>query len=133
MIAIPKKRERQRSGIERAPRREFPTHRRHVARHECVVTLSPNPTPCRGQIRACHYRTAATAGSGLKSFDWLIFPGCDGHHEEEHRGTKTFQENHGISLPKICREFAEKSPDRMMRIVYREALASGAFSWESLE
>lgn len=103
------KRKRERSGIERAPKREWPRHRRHVASFVCSVMGCGGE--CHGQVRAHHLRSAANAGTGLKPHDSYCVGLCDGHHEEFHRtGIDTFMAKYGIDLWAIARRLARTSP-----------------------
>lgn len=61
-FTIPRRRKVQRSGIARAPRREWPKHRAFLRRHHCVV-----PECIAEPIEVSHIRTAANAGTGLKA------------------------------------------------------------------
>ena len=122
MTALPKKRERPKSGILRAPRREWPRHRRFVRSHACVVTLGKSDDHCDGPIQCCHFRTSANAGKGLKPADWDSFPGCFRHHAEQHAiGQPAFERKYGLDLAAICAELARQSPDAAMREAMREA------------
>ncbi len=109
---LPQRRERLRSGILRAPRREWPRHRRFVRSHHCVV-----PGCQATDIQCCHIRSAATAGTGLKPHDSLTFPGCFNHHQEQHQvGQGTFEDRHGLDLWALARELVRRSPDHAMRL-----------------
>lgn len=111
---LPPKRIRPHSGIERAPRREWPRHRKFVRSHACSV-----PGCADGPIVFAHIRTAENAGTGIKPADWHGVSLCDGHHQESHRGEKTFQRKYRIDLKAIAREFANKSPDEAMKEAMR--------------
>ena len=90
------------------PRLRSPAHREWVRQHRCCVPgcqLMP--------IECAHVRTAATAGTGLKSSDAFTLSLCREHHAESHRiGDQSFQRRHGIDLKALAREFYEKSPHR---------------------
>ncbi len=119
---ITAKRERVRSGILRAPKREWPKHRAFIRRHACVVTLGKVHDDCDGPIQCCHFRTSANSGKGLKPADWESFPGCFRHHAEQHQiGQPAFERKYGIALDEICREFARLSTDTAMREAMKEA------------
>jgi Putative HNHc nuclease len=108
---LPKKRLRPRSGIERAPQRIWPRHRRFVRSHACCVT------GCEAtEVDFAHLRSAANAGKDLKPFDWFGVSLCRQHHDQQHtQGVETFQRHHGIDLWAIAAEFASRSPDILMR------------------
>ena len=110
MIALPAKRERPRSGIERAPKRTWPKHERWVRAHRCSV-----PGCEAGPIEFAHIRTAANAGTGLKPAAWHGVSLCSAYHAESHRGERTFEAKYGIDLKAIAAEFARRSPDQAMR------------------
>lgn len=112
---LPPKRQKQRSGIERAPQREWQRHRKFVRGHACCV-----PGCWGGPIEFAHIRTAANAGTGLKPFDWEGVSLCGDHHKESHRGERTFEAKYKVDLKALAAEFARKSPD----IAMREAMVS---------
>lgn len=121
-MTLPARRQPPRSGIERAPRREWPRHRAFVRRHSCVVTLGIVHDECDGPIECCHRRTAENSGTALKPPDWETFSACRRHHEEQHAiGQPAFERKYGISLEKIAAEFARLSPDMAMKEVMRES------------
>jgi hypothetical protein len=114
---LPPKRKRERSGIARAPRRDWPRHRKFVRSHHCIVG------GCEAtDIQCCHIRSAANAGTGLKPGDWLTFPGCANHHAEQHQvGQGTFEDRHGLDLTAIAAELVRCSPDYAMRVSLADA------------
>lgn len=126
MMKLPKRRERPRSGIARAPQREWPRHRKFVRLHECICNAdSPfsalMPEPCEGPIECCHYRDAANSGTGLKPADWWTFPACSAHHALQHRiGQDAFEAAYSLTLRETCLALARQSPDLEMRKVLRE-------------
>jgi hypothetical protein len=88
---LPKKKARQRSGIERAPKRIWPRHRRHVRSHCCCVP------GCAGGVSL-----------------------CVAHHDEQHdKGAETFQRKYKIDLWKLAAEFTRTSPDQQMKDAMR--------------
>lgn len=114
---LPKRREPTRSGIARAPRREWPRHRAFVRRHQCCV-----PGCEAGPIEFMHVRSAANAGTAVRPFDWFGVSGCTGHHREQHdHGAETFMKKYGIDLWKLAAEFAKASPDLKMKEAMRDA------------
>jgi hypothetical protein len=108
---LPKRRLRERSGIERAPRRIWPRHRRFVKSHACCVP------GCAGEpIEFAHIRSAANAGTSVRPFDWFGVSLCKRHHREQHdRGVETFMATYLIDLWALAAEFAARSPDLAMR------------------
>lgn len=113
---LPKKRKRERSGIERGPRRNWPKHERWVRSHSCSVPgCEDHP------IEFMHLRSAANSGTGLKPHSAHGISGCWRHHQEAHRiGHETFARKYGIDLWALAAEFAQKSPDIEMRMSLRE-------------
>lgn len=115
-VMLPRKREKTRSGIERAPKRTWLRHERWVRSHNCSVSDCLN-----GPIEFAHIRTAANAGTGLKPASWSGVSLCADHHAESHRGERTFERKYAINLAEIAAEFARKSPDLEMRLAMKEA------------
>jgi hypothetical protein len=115
---LPARRQRVRSGIERAPKRIWLRHRKFVRSHCCIVP------GCQAlETQFAHVRSSANAGTGLKPHDRFGVPLCFLHHDEQHRcGAETFEDRHGLDLFAIAAELARRSPDYRMRV----ALASGA-------
>lgn len=110
-MALPPRRKPKPSGIERAPRREFPAHRAFVRRHQCCV-----PGCVDGPIEFAHIRTAANSGTAVKPHDQYGLSLCAGHHKEAHdHGHKTFAGRHRIDLEKLAAEFAAKTTDTALR------------------
>ncbi len=108
---LPKKRQKPRSGIERAPKREWPRHRKFVRSHDCCVPGCPDRN-----IEFAHVRSAANAGTGLKPHDAFGVSLCDLHHREQHQiGQFAFERQYSIDLAKLAAEFARRSPDQAMR------------------
>lgn len=118
MIQLPPRRERQRSGIARAPARVWPKHRAWLRRHHCCVGRDD----CEGPTEVAHVRTAANAGTGLKPADWDAVPLCHTCHALQHQiGMETFEKQMRIDLREMAREFARRSPDTAMRAAMKEA------------
>lgn len=64
-------------------------------------------------IEVAHVRTAATAGTGIKSSDAFTLSLCRDHHAEQHRiGQQTFEKRHGFKMTDKAREFFRASPHR---------------------
>ena len=108
---FPKRRKPKPSGIARAPRREYPAHRKHVRGFECII----DNAMCDGSMQAAHVRIGTDGGTSLRPSDWFINPMCDGHHREQHAiGEPTFEEVYRSHIPKGLKsealEFARRSP-----------------------
>lgn len=116
------RRPRVRSGIERAPQREWRRHEQFVRGFVCVAFKAAIEEDCAGKIQCCHWRTAASAGTGLKPPAWDTWPGCERHHAEQHRiGQKAFEAKYGVDCLKEARRLAKISPDLEMRAAMKEA------------
>jgi len=110
---MPARRKRERMGIERAPQRIWPRHRRWVKSHHCCVPGCPALL-----VDFAHIRTAANAGMGLKPHDRFGVPLCRLHHREQHDcGQATFEDRHGIDLDAIAAELVRTSPDYKLRVM----------------
>jgi hypothetical protein len=108
------RRERQRSGIERAPPRAFPSHRAWVRGFQCVCFKTGE---CEGPIEAAHLRLGVPAseagGTGLKPHDKWTYPACEKHHDEQHTiGEASFQKKYELDLRVVCMKLARISPHR---------------------
>lgn len=113
---VPQKRQKPRSGIERAPKRIWLRHRRFVKSHCCCVPGCPALL-----VDPAHLRSVVNDGTGLTPFDWFLVPLCRHHHQEqEPLGPDAFGDRHGIDLLAIAAELARKSPDTNMRLAYLE-------------
>lgn len=116
-MTLPARRKRPPTGIERAPKREWPKHRAFVRRHQCVV-----PGCQAGPIQFAHLRTAANAGTSIKPHDQFGVSMCALHHVEQHAiGAPAFERRYGLDLFKLAAEFTAKSTDVAMRESLREA------------
>ncbi len=116
-MTLPPKRQKPRSGIKRAPAREWPRHRAFVRAHGCSV---PNCNQCNPnrpyQIEFAHIRSAANSGIALKPHDAFGISLCATHHAEQHRiGQLAFERKYGLDLTTLAREFVRASPDRAMK------------------
>ena len=107
-----RRRPKVKSGIERAPQREWPKHRQWIRGHECLVGGCMNR-----DIEAAHVRTGRTdGGTGLKPSDWWCVPLCKSHHAMQHQiGEPAFERMHDLDLKKWAWLFAERSTDLGMR------------------
>jgi hypothetical protein len=103
---LPPKRKRQRSGIERAERRVFMTHRAFVKRHSCCV-----PGCEEGPIEFAHVKSRGAGGG-----DWFGVSLCPRHHREQHSvGIDTFQAKHKIDLWAIAEQFVRATTDKALK------------------
>jgi hypothetical protein len=109
---LPARRKREKMGIQKAPQRKWPRHRRWVKSHSCCVPDCPAL-----EVDFAHIRTAANAGVALKSHDSFGVPLCFNHHREQHQVGHTFEDRHGIDLDAIAAEFVRTSPDYKMKLM----------------
>lgn len=108
------------SGIQRAPKREWPRHEKWVRGFNCCLVM--RAVECSGKIECCHVRTGTGGGTSLKPPSWFTVPMCQMHHTEQHAvGEAQFERKHGINLYVIALHLARMSPDRKMREAMREA------------
>ena len=114
---LPPKRQRQRSGILRAPEKAWPRHERFVRSHHCSVP------GCRcGPIRFAHIRSAANSGTGIRPNASFGVSLCHTHHLEQHNiGQPAFERKYGLDLFALAAEFMRRSPDCKMK----ETMANG--------
>ena len=103
---LPKRRKVSKSGIERAPRRIWPRHRRFVKSHGCCVP------GCQATI--VDFAHVKTRGAG--GHDCLGISLCRTHHSEQHTmSVESFGRKYGIDLWALAREFTRRSPDKAMK------------------
>ena len=111
MVRLPPRRERPRSGIQRAPERVFPAHRAFVKRHSCAV-----PGCSDGPIDFAHVKSRGAGGG-----DWFGVPLCRTHHQTQHSmGIETFQRKYGFDLYAMAAEFVRRTTDVKLREAVRE-------------
>lgn len=126
MMKLPKRRERVRSGIERAPQREWPRHRKFIRSLECAVPACECHIGAQAIweakpwelwiVECCHVRTGTDGGAGMKPSDWWTIPLCAGRHQEQHRiGEPAFEAAHKLDMKAIALGLARQSPDLAMR------------------
>lgn len=116
------KRERPRSGIKHHVERVWPKHERWVRRLVCIAADkgAREGYLCAGKVRACHRRSAANSGTGLKPPSWEVFAACDNHHALQHqRGQPWFEKWLGLKLADVARDLAKQSPDEEMKAAMR--------------
>lgn len=117
MALLLRKRPKVRSGILRAPKREWSRHRKFVRSHMCCV-----PGCQSTQIDFAHLRSAANAGTSLRPHDRYGVAMCREHHTEQHnKGFETFQKKYGLDLWALAKEYVERSPDIAMKESLRGA------------
>lgn len=107
-----RKRPKLRSGIERAPKRDWPRHERFVRSFQCLAS-EVDPSGCEGPVVFAHMRLGAKDnGKGIKPHSAHGVPLCDGHHRESHNiGEATFAAKYKLGdLQKIARKLAFRSP-----------------------
>ena len=110
-MTFPKRRRPPKSGIARAPRREYPAHRKHIRGFECGV----GDSDCEGGIECAHVRFGTDGGLSQKPSDIFTHPLCWGHHHYQHLvGELKFQSEYQTKFPKGLRatalEYARRSP-----------------------
>lgn len=89
------------------------SHLAWVRKLVCVCA-EIDPSGCRGKVRACHLRNGTDGGIGMKPGDDWTWPGCDGHHGEQHDdGEATFQKRYRLNLKQICETTWRRSPHRI--------------------
>lgn len=110
-----KKRERSRSGIRRAPQRDWPSHRTYVRKFECLFRHLGG---CDSPARCCHLSEGLDAGeqkvgTNLKVHDKNTWPGCDHHHTAAHSiGHLAYAAAHGVDLFAEIAKIQRGSPCR---------------------
>lgn len=82
-------------------------HRDWVRKHHCSV-----PGCHQMPIEVAHVGKANNHGIGKKASDAFTLSLCRDHHQESHRGDKTFQKKYGLDLMALAREFYFRSPHR---------------------
>lgn len=124
-MILPKRRERQRSGIQRAPQREWPRHRKFIRSLECSVPNCIWSLSFEGlwnKIECAHVRVGGRAGIAQKPADWHCIPLCSIHHKEQHAvGEPVFEHKYKIDMKRIALALAKQSPDTAMKEAMREA------------
>lgn len=111
-MRLPPKREKIRSGIARAPAREWPRHRKFVRSFACSVPLCDTGA----MVQFAHVRSAANSGVAIKPHDAFGISLCADHHAEQHQiGQPAFERKYSIDLSALAREFVRASPDRAMK------------------
>ena len=105
MTALPP---RLKSKSDKADRgRRSPAHRAWVRGHQCSVP------GCRDvPIECAHVRRANNSGAGFKPSDAYTVALCRDHHQESHRGEKTFEVKYKLDLLALAQLFYRKSPHR---------------------
>ncbi|MEN3973075.1 putative HNHc nuclease [Sphingomicrobium sp. XHP0235] len=82
-------------------------HRDWVRGHYCSV-----PGCAEMPIEVAHINRASTRGMSQKSSDAQTVALCRAHHDESHRGEKSFEKKYGLDLMAMAREFYRASPHR---------------------
>lgn len=108
---LPRRRKVSKSGIERAPKREFPRHRKFVRSFGCCV-----PGCEEAQIEFAHVRSAANSGTAVRPHDAFGISLCVAHHREQHSiGQPAFERKYNIDLKALATAFVKASPDVGMK------------------
>ena len=90
----------------RTGRVRCPAHLKWVRSHRCCV-----PGCLDGPIEAAHVRSSGDGGVSVKPGDQWTISLCRFHHREQHqRGEHMCEEQHGIDMFALAKEFAAKSP-----------------------
>ncbi len=116
-----------RSGIERAPKRDFEKHARWIRGFCCVACKAigqidaPAGDP-RRKIEAAHVRTGTDGATALKPSSWWLIPLCGPHHSRQHTiGEAAFEKEFGIDMKREALMLARVSPDQAMKDAARAA------------
>ena len=109
---LPRRLKQPKLGIQVAPRKVWPRHRRWVRSHGCCV-----PGCDARRVDFAHLRSSANAGMSQKPHDVFGVSLCRTHHDKQHSlGVDAFDRKYGIDLWALAAEFARHSPDREMRV-----------------
>lgn len=102
-------------------KRRWPEHDSFVRSLRCILADKPGHI-CNSPVRACHFRTAANSGTGLKPPSWELWPGCDlAHVGEQHRlGQREFERRYSVDLHDIAVTCVHISTDQAMREYMKE-------------
>lgn len=117
-MTLLQRRPRVRSGIQRAPQREFPAHRAWLRQHfQCAIAGKMGHI-CQGRIEAAHYDgpvpNEERGGKGLKRHDKWCWPACTEAHRLYHTmGWARFDSYFGADTKKIAEECVRRSPHRL--------------------
>ena len=125
----PKRRKPPKSGIQRAPRREYPGHRKWIRGCECAVNDFGRCTIqlVESRIECAHVRIGADGGLSKKPSDFFTYPLCHYHHAEQHQvGEPAFEKRYRPYFPKGLRatalEYARRSPSYFKDDEFREGV-----------
>lgn len=80
------------------PPAKDPAFRKWIRTHPCVVPGCP-----AWDIQCCHVRVKRY-GPDVGN----CVPLCKLHHDEQHKGIKTFQRKYGIDLPAIAKQLGDE-------------------------
>lgn len=85
-------------------------YREWIRAQPCILA-DREPCTCSGYIRVnnrhlasqfCHVKTRGAQGGDRKNG----YPGCQGHHNEQHRiGLKSFEKRYGIHLKQLALDY----------------------------
>ena len=91
-----------------------PKHRAFVRTHLCVLFERQE---CQGKVDCAHVRDDSPATMGSKRSDALTVAMCRRHHSLAHSvGEEAINEEYGVNLLALAKEFAAKSPDAAVRM-----------------
>lgn len=94
----------------RPPEKSAPGFLQWIRGRTCILARTGE---CRGKVRACHVDYAGDKGMSTKASDRHAFPGCDGHHDEQHRlGWKSFEAKYRINCLELAAQFWRAWPGR---------------------
>lgn len=96
------------------PARERDDEYRQWIRAQPCILADREPCECSGYIRVnnrhlasqfCHVKTVGARGGDRQNG----YPGCPGHHAEQHRiGIKTFERRYGLNLKQAALDYDER-------------------------
>lgn len=67
---------------------------------------------CKGPMVAAHVDHAGGKGMGTKVADMNCIPLCDGHHQEQHKGWRSFETKYRINAVALAQAYWRAWPGR---------------------
>lgn len=111
-MTLVRRKPRLRSGIERAPQREYPSHLKWLRGCECAIAGKADHV-CAGRMEAAHVRRGTLGGTSLKPADYHAVPLCAAAHAEQHAiGEQSFEARYRVNLKAAAEALAKASPHR---------------------
>lgn len=99
-----------RSKARKSRRRRFEAHYGSEERVRWIQSLPCSVPGCRAwPSENAHVKAG---GMGMKAAPEWITPLCKAHHDEQHRGSRTFEEKYGLDLEALARETDAKWRER---------------------